>query len=492
MTAVNPGTVARTVGIDVNFKDLRAPGALLLGMKIAVIGQGADTVSYSTVKRRVLSAQEVGETYGFGSPLHLAVLQLLPSNGDGVGTIPVTVYPLPASTTESGGTILVSGVPTKDGTFILKFGGIATGSVTIKAGTATAAIAIQLSNAINATLNIPVVAAAVSSNTNFIGKWKGTTSDMSLELIGPTDTGTTYALTAPTAGVGVPDIQPALDQFGSTWETLVINCLAATDTTTLDLVAAFNETRWEPEVRMPFVSFTGTREADVATAIAVPNARKTDRTNSQLVSPGSNDLEFIISARQVARIAVIANNNPPVDYGSQQATGLTPGADGDQWTGVEREAAVLGGSSTVQVKDGVVNLSDTIVYYKPDGETPPAFRFVVDQMRIFNVLFATGEIFDSIRWDGKVLIPDNQPTTNPEARKPKDAKADIYAMLDSLGLNAIISDPEAAKLTVVSVINGTNPKRLDNSFTIQLSGNANVISIDLDFGFFFGTAPIIG
>jgi len=493
-TAVDQSAVARTVGIKVDFKDLRAPGALLLGQRIAVIGQGSTAASYSLTKRQILSAQEAGEVYGFGSPIHLTVRQLLPSNGDGVGIIPVTVYPLVDGTTAAAGAIIPTGAPTKDGTFIIRIANIDTASFLIPSGTSTGAMATLIANAINAALSIPVTAGTSTSPDRAVitAKWQGANSASAIEVVGPTDTGTTFGITAMTGGAGNPDVQPALDQFGSAWETLVLNLMESTDTTTLDKFATFNETRWAPTTRMPYVAFSGSSEVDVATAITVPDARKTDRTNSQLVSPGSNDLSFVVAGRQVARIAVIANNNPPLDYGSQKATGLVPGADGDQWTGVERETAVQGGSSTIQVKDGVVNLSDIITYHKPDGQNPPAFRFVVDVVgRIFNILFATGEIFDSPRWDGKILIPDDQPTTNPEARKPKDAKADLYSMFDSLGLNAIISDPDAAKLTVISVINGTNPKRLDNTFTVQLSGNANVISVDLNFGFFFGTAPII-
>ena len=64
-------------------------------------------------------------------------------------------------------------------------------------------------------------------------------------------------------------------------------------------------------------------------------------------------------------------------------------------------------------------------------------------------------------------------------------------MVDSLALNAIISDPETAKASIVATINSQNPKRLDVELTVQLSGNTNIISVDLNFGFFFGTLPVV-
>ena len=64
-------------------------------------------------------------------------------------------------------------------------------------------------------------------------------------------------------------------------------------------------------------------------------------------------------------------------------------------------------------------------------------------------------------------------------------------MLDSLALNALISDPEAAKEATQAAINDQNPKRLDLVTTVQLSGNTNILSVDLDFGFYFGVQPLV-
>jgi D-arabinose 5-phosphate isomerase GutQ len=75
---------------------------------------------------------------------------------------------------------------------------------------------------------------------------------------------------------------------------------------------------------------------------------------------------------------------------------------------------------------------------------------------------------------------------NPTAKRPKDAKAAIAVMLDSLGDNAIISDPDTAKDGTLASINSQNPKRLDITIPVQLSGNTNIRDIGLMFGFYFG------
>jgi phage tail sheath gpL-like len=210
-----------------------------------------------------------------------------------------------------------------------------------------------------------------------------------------------------------------------------------------------------------------------------------------LVAPASNDLPLIVAARELARIVVLADSNPPHDYVGQKATGLTPGADGNQWTYADRDQAVKDGVSTIEVKDGVINLSDTVTFYHPSGDPLPAYRYVVDIVKLQTTIFNLDLIFTLPEWQGAPLLPDADPTTNRTAKKPRMARAAIASMLDSLGLEAIISDPETAKDNTLAEINGTNPKRLDVVVPVQLSGNTNIISINLEFGFFFGQATVV-
>jgi len=97
-------------------------------------------------------------------------------------------------------------------------------------------------------------------------------------------------------------------------------------------------------------------------------------------------------------------------------------------------------------------------------------------------------IFDTPEWDGAPLIKSGQATDNPLAKSPSTAITAVASMLEGLALNAIISDLKAAKASIVATINSGNPKRLDIELTVKLSGNTNIISVDLFFGFQFGGA----
>ena len=493
-TAVDLTAVARVVGIETAFQDLRGGDVLFLPQRVAIVGQGSSISVYSTDKRTVTSALEVGTLYGFGSPLHLAALQLLPVNGDGIGTIPLTVYPLndDGGGAPSVGDITPAGAATATGSYQVVINNIASVAFNIAVGDVVADMVTAITNAINAVVEMPVVAVDGTTQVDITSKWEGTSAnDIVLTVVGPTTLGVTFAFTQPVGGLVNPDVDTALTQFGNVWETMVLNCMDLADTASLDKYSVFGEGRWGALVRKPAIVFTGNTVAAVAAAVAVADVRVSDRVNAQLVSPGAVDLPFVVAARQLARIAVVANENPPHDYGSQLATGLTPGADGDQWTYTERDLAVKAGSSTVEVKDGVVSVSDVVTFYHPVNDPFPAYRYVVDVVKLMQIIFNLDLIFATPEWDGAPLIPDDQPTVNRSAKKPRTAVAAVATMLDSLGLNAIISDPDTAKESTLAEIDSGNPKRLNLAVTVQLSGNTNIISVDLNFGFFFGTATIV-
>lgn len=490
-TAVDPSARARVVGIKTEFRNLAVGNVLYLPQRGAIIGQGATASSYATTKAQVFDATTVGSTYGFGSPLHLAALQLLPVNGDGIGSIPLTVYPLEddGSAVAAAGDITPTVGSITQANYRVVVNNIRSEAFTVEVGDAVADVIGKMITAVNAVPEMPVIAADGTTKLDLTAKWKGPTgNDIYLEVTGPTDAGMTWAYTQPTGGATNPSITAALAQVGDIWETQILNCLDIADTTTLAEYAAFGEGRWGALVRKPCNVWTGNTNTTVAAATAVSDARKTDRTNGQFVAPGSNDLPFVVAARQMARVLKLANTNPPHDYGGQQATGLTPGADGDQWTYAERDTAIKAGSSTIEVKDSVVELSDIVTFYHPTGDPTPAYQYAVDIVKLQQIIYNTDLIFTAPGWNGAPLIPDDQPTTNPAAKQPKMAKAAVASMIDSLALNAIISDPETAKASIVAGISTQNPKRLDVAFTVQLSGNTNIISVDLFFGFFFGTA----
>lgn len=480
---------ARALGIGTNFKDLREAGASSLPQRIAILAQGASDSVYSTDKRQITSAPEGGRIYGWGSPIHLIARQLFPANGDGAGTIPVTVYPLKdaESAQAAQGSIAPTGTQSKSAVYRVRVSNITSQPFLVQAGASVADICTSMAAAINAVLEMPVKAAATATEVELEAKWAGETgNDIVVEVLGE-ELGVTYAITQPTGGLLNPQVDDALAQIGNVWETLIINALGPGDSDTLDALQTLGEARWGELVRRPFVAFCGTTEEDVATAIAVPSGRRDDRVNVQLVAPGSKDLPFAVAARQVVRIAQIANANPPVNYAKESVDGITPGPDGAQWDYAQRDMAVKAGCSTVEVEGGELRISDVVTFYHPEGEQDPAYRYVVDVIKLMNIIYNVDLVFDRKEWAQAVLVPDHQPeVTNPRVRRPRDAVAALGSIIDGLAGTAIIADPEAAKESTQAVIDSSNPKRLNIAFVVRLSGNANIVDVQLNFGFYYG------
>ena len=382
-------------------------------------------------------------------------------------------------------------------TYWVRAAGVASAPITVVAGDTVATIADKIVAAIDAVLEMPVDAADGTTDVDLAVKWKGASgNDITVEVIDATGeaptTGLTFTIVQPATGATDPDVAPGLALLGSTWITMIVNTLGPSNTTALGKISDAGEARWGELLRRPFVCFTGNPEPVVGTATTATAARPSDRVNCQLVAPGSPHTPAQIAAAQVREIAKVANDNPPTDYGSRAVRGLIPGSDAVQWDYAERDLAVKAGSSTVELKDGLVRISDVVTNYRPTGEVPPAYRYVVDIMKLMTIIYNVDLEFSKPEWNGAPLIPDGQPTANPAARKPSAAKAALCAIIDSLALEAILSEPEMSKKNTFATISSQNPKRLDLQTTVKLSGNTDIISMDLFFGFHFGAPTLVG
>jgi phage tail sheath gpL-like len=590
---IAPSAVASVVGVDTQFQQSSGGAAKVLPQRIIVIAQGSSSVTYPLTKQRVTSAGQAGGIYGFRNPIYLALRELLPANGDGVGSIPVTVYPLAdaAGAVAATGDITPYGTASAAGEYWLRVGGVESQHFVIPAGAVDVnATLAKIGQALSAVIHTPVevtytygtpTASAISgtgngtltalsvtgnplpgawkltvntavanggvwtltdpngsvvssavtmtpgvgtatvlnvgglqftltdgttdfglnasftitvpaTKANLTAAWKGTSGNaIKIEVIGPSY-GVVFAVTAMAGGLVDPTVDAALGQIGNVWETMVLNGLPVANTTALDAYKNFGEGRWGQTVKKPLVVFTGTTHTTPELASAVSSVRKTDRINSLLVAPGSPNLPVVVAARQLARIAVVANENPPTDYCAQAVESIVPGDDSIQWDDIKRNQAIKAGCSTIEVRDGVVYIGDVVTFYAPTGEDPPAYRDVVDIVRLQNIIFNIDSIFSQKQWAAAPLIPDFQPTVNANARKPAQAKAAMASMVDKLGLAAILSDPAASKKLITAVISSINPKRLDVDVPVWLSGNSKIKSTTLRFSFFFGTPAVIG
>lgn len=490
---VDLSAVARVVGITTDYVDMRG-GAAFLPQRIAVFAQGNSDKTYASTKYTATNHRDVGARFGWGSPAHLIARELHPDNGDGVGSIPVTYYPMQDGYEAIAGVgrITPAGTQTKTAAYRMRIGGVKSEPFVVPADATVAERCDLIVAAVNAVLHMPVIASDQTTRVDFTAKWAGLSSNgIKVEILGDLYGGT-FATVDTVNGLVNPDVTDVLPLMGGVWETMGLNALNFDDDDALDAFQEFGEGRWLPTVRRPLVVFRGCTSPTYQAAIAPTSTRTDDRVNCQLVSPGSVNLPFVVAARQLARIVKVANDNPARDYGSQRATGLLPGDDSVQWDWATRDAAVKGGSSTIEIKDGVVNVSDVVTSWAPEGEAPPAYRHVCDIVKLQQVIFNLDLKFATDDWDGAPFIPDDQPTVNPSAKKPKMWIAEANGVLDGLGLEAVLADVAAAKKKTFCRPNSQNPKRYDAGVVVQVGGNANVADIALNWGFFYPAPTVVG
>lgn len=487
--AFGPTRVARGVAIETDYVPTVGTSAKYRPVRIAVVGVGQEGKTYAFTKRDITTLAEVADVYGYKCPIYQAVKMLKPPIGVSVGDIPITVFPVEVTAlgAKAAGSVAAVGTTTSTQTYIIRAGNSAV-EVTLASGKANADFIAAYVAAAALVPDYPLTVTDGTTVATCTVGWEGATGSLvDISVESPDDADLTFTIVQPTGGAGTLDIDDALEQFGDTWYSHVVNCEIA-DETNYNKYSVANEARWEPGVYKPFKVYHGTAVTSVATAAAITDARKSDRTNSLKPVPGSLNLPWEIAARHVQALANVANVNAPRDYGSQQLTLLDDGGAENQWSEADGEFqyAVIRGLSTTKIKNGVLRVADSVMMYHPDGEDPPAYRYDCDIEKISAMIYNIDLIFNNDDVDGSPLPPDDAVVTNPSARKPMSYKSKLFQLYDVMERDAIIADADYAKENTIVEISGSNPKRLDVLAVYKLAGNANVISVTQNFSFYYG------
>lgn len=488
---IDPTAVASAAGTSFKYTDSRLNKTTFKKQKIAVIAQGntAAAASYSLDPFLVTGgANEIATKMGSGSPAHLEMLELFPESGGGVGTVEVTMYPLKdhGSGAPAAGLITPSGTATEAGSFFLRFGGIQTSAIPFVAG---AVVPTTVCNAIRAAIlavpKMPVIGAGTTTAT-IITKWAGlTANEIKIEVIGDTK-GMVLTVVQPVNGLNNPVIDAALTAIGSDWESIIINQFGPTDATALEAIRLWQAARWEVLEHKPAVAICGTNETSMTTLTAITDARKSDNANVVIPVPGSPNPGFVIAAAAAGVLAKEANNNPASGYNRLALERIIPGSKGVQWNYSTRDSAVSKGCSTTELIDNQAVLADVVTCYHPSGEVPPAYQQVVNIVKLMNVAHTFDVEFNSRKWQGAVLIGDDDSSDNPRAVRPKDIKATVAGLNRGLGKVAILRDIAYTNSNIIVEIDSQNPNRVNITNPIRLSSNINITDVTNQFSYVFG------
>ena len=505
-SAVGTERVSRVVGYAIE-KGSFQESSPNLPQKIIIFGE-ANTANQSglTVEKfDFTTAKEVGDAYGYGSPLHQIARILRPINSQGVGGIPTTIIPQVTDGAATATTIkyAVTGTATKSTTHYVVINGRDNVdgefyAINVVSGDNAAAIEAKVIAAVNAVLCCPVIASVDTSDVLFTSKWKGATSaDLNITVdTNGDDAGLVYAQSTKVNGTGVVSLTTSLALFGNEWNTIVVNPYG--DSTTLAALETFNGVpgvstptgRYAGIVFKPFVALFGSIKDAKADLIAITDAsaRKVQVTNVLCPAPKSSGMPYEAAANMAVLVAPMWQNNPHLDVSNMPYPDM-PIPDntsiGDMEDYENRDYLVKRGCSTVNVVNGKYTVQDLVTTYHPAGEEPPQFRYVRNLNIDWNVRYSYF-LQEQINVLDHAIIESNQPSRVGKIVKPKQWKQILISLGKDLGDRALITDVAFFEDSIRVSTSTTNPDRFETTFSYKRSAYARICATVATAGFAFG------
>lgn len=501
--AVTLDRISRIVGYKItkgNFNE-SSPN---LPQRIAILAEANEPYQATLLltPQQITSSQQAASLFGDGSPIHMIARILFPFSGDGVGGVPVYVYPQAkaAGATAKLLKIVPTGVATANVTHYLKVAGRdgidgTFYEVNISLGDNSAQICQKIEDAVNNLYGSPVTADADSYETILTSKWKGLTAE-GLSVTVDTNgnaAGMSYAISSPQAGVGTPSISGAIAQFGADWTTIVVNSYGL-ETTTITTLMAFNGIpdpasptgRYAGIIMKPFIAISGS-VADNPSSIT--DLYPLDVTIAVAPAPGSAGLALEAAANMTLLFAVQAQNSPHLDVAGQAYPDMPISTTWPTATMAlynSRDAIVKKGCSTVNLIAGAYQVQDFVTTYHPDGEVPPQFRYCRNLNIDFNVRYGY-YLLELINVVDHAIAADGDTVTADGIVKPKMWKSVIDEYADDLSKRALTVQPAFMQASITVNVGTSNPDRLETFFRYKRSGFARIASTTAEAGFNFGT-----
>jgi phage tail sheath gpL-like len=498
--AVGTELISKVVGYKIEKGDF-STSSPNLPMRVLIIGEAnhANQATFPNELTEITSAQQAGELYGYGSPIHSMMRILRPSNSVGVGGIPtivgaqsaaigatskiIDVTPIGTATANAVHTLVVAGRQGLDG---------ARYDFAVATGDTTDDITEKMVNAVNAVLSSPITGTDTTYEGRFETKWRGATAQeltITVETNG-VSAGITYTVAQDQSGTGTPTVTNTLNLIQNQWVTIVVNGYGLSTAVMTELedfngiASPTNPTgRYAGIIFKPFVAVSG---STLENPSSITNPRAAQMTIAVAPAPLSAGFSCEAAANMVAILARQAQDTPHLDASGNFYPDMpTPTSIGAMNQYLQRNDILSKGCSTVELVDGRYRIVDFATTYHPAGETPPQFRYVRSLIQDWNVRFGYFLLEERNVVD-HVIANDTDIVTASKVIKPKIWKAIIAGYANDLANRGIIADTPFMVASLQVAISTTNPDRLNTRFSYKRSGMARIASTVATAGFNFG------
>ena len=506
--AVGSERVSRVVGYKLttgNFQNV-TPN---LPQRIAIIGEAnnANQATITNQPREITSAQQAGEIYGFGSPIHMMMRILRPISGDGVGGIPTVVYPQleAVSAVARVDEIAITGTATANAVHTIVIGGRRnvdgqSYNFTVSKGDTPTIIGEKMADAVNNVLGCPFIATEDAGTVTLTSKCRGEVMNQIYIYVdkNDSDAGMTYVGTQETAstGLNLAGVSSSLALFGENWNTIVVNGY----NDNADVIEALQDFNGIPDptnptgrfqgiIMKPFIAFTGTVDPTIESLISTYSGYRNEVTVALCCTPNSPAAPFEGAANYAAVWSRIAQDNPNLDIAGKFLPDMPVPSNndiGDFASYNNRDLAAKNGISTVTLEQGRYRVQDFVTTYHPAGDLTPQFRYVRNLNLDFNVRFGY-YLLEQINVVDHSLANDSDTVTANNVLKPKQWKGILFSYADDLARRNLIVEPSFMKDSILVGISATNPDRIETFFRYKRSGFVRIASTTAEAGFNFGT-----
>lgn len=282
------------------------------------------------------------------------------------------MYCLPVNEDAAGvaakGKLAFTGSATASGTLYLYIGGVSSRiTVGVTAGMDLSVLASNVAEAINASADVCVSAAATDGNVDLTCKWKGLTgNDLDIRLNyysgEATPSGLTVGITAMAGGTSNPDITTALANMGDSVHYNIIG-MAFTDGNNLRLLDEELDDRWGPLRQMEGLAFCSVR----GSLSELTTFGNSNNTQNLCIVPatGSPTSPWEVAVKAAAQAAYFGNIDPARPFQTLEMTGMLAPSIEDRFTMQERNLLLYDGVSTWKTtEDGIVQTERLITSYK--------------------------------------------------------------------------------------------------------------------------------
>lgn len=468
----------RSPAVFAEFDPLGAPGAQQ--HHILVIGHRLATGSVAALVPTLVTGQTEGDgLFGAGSMLARMLRAVKAVNRNARVTAIGVAEPAGA---KSAGTFTITGPATADGVLAVYIGGERV-EAQVSNGDTADEVATALANAINATTQLPVTAAAVAAVVTLTCRWNGASGDDIDLAVNLRDTdelpaGVGAAVVAMAAGAGVPDLAAVVAALEEVkYDTIVSGW---NDDASLDALEAEVERRWTADVALDGHVFCALR-GDVAAMSTFGSARNSPA--STVMGAGTSPTPSWIWAAQVAaRDAGVADPGVP-RFGLTLPDVLPPPVDA-RIDHAERNVLLFDGISTHRVDSGgrvIIDRLITTFQSNALGE-PDTTWLAVTTRRTASFLRSSWVALIAAKYSGYKLADDGtQFAPGVKVITPSVLEGEALAWFRAREREGHVEGFEAFRTALVSERNAGDPTRLDTLLAPNLVNE--LVTIATKFAF---------